>query len=179
MSEDRFYNQVRTTMANYQPEVPASAYNGMRQKLWWSNFTKLSATRFNIWYLGILISGAVAAWAVVPQSSTGDAAAGMQPEAVPAAVQPVIEHEATAAQSTPVVQSESSTTTVKRSEKNVQQTTLTEQPSEATAEVNVPVEANQVSTAPAEETKSEAQQAKGGAKRGLKMKTYTDGQQKK
>ena len=58
MSEDRFFQQVNATMADYRPEVPESVYTGMRRKLWWSNFTRLSVTRFNVWYLTILLVGA-------------------------------------------------------------------------------------------------------------------------
>ncbi len=51
-------------MEFYTPEAPAEAYAGMRKKLWWSNFTKLSASRFNMWYLILLlgISGGVMAY---------------------------------------------------------------------------------------------------------------------
>lgn len=56
MSEERFYNQFREKLQNYAPEVPAGVYAGMRRKLWWSNFTRLSVTRFNLWYT-LLITG--------------------------------------------------------------------------------------------------------------------------
>ena len=49
MSEDRFFQHVRSTMADYRPEVPEAVYSSVRKKLWWSNFTRLSATRFNVW----------------------------------------------------------------------------------------------------------------------------------
>lgn len=61
MSEDRFFNQVRETLHDYAPEVPQSVYGAMRRKLWWSNFTKLSVTRFNVWY-AILIMAAGGIW---------------------------------------------------------------------------------------------------------------------
>jgi hypothetical protein len=60
MSEDRFFQNIRATMVEYSPEVPHSVYTGMRKKLWWSDFTKISATRFNIWYAAlIVISGSL------------------------------------------------------------------------------------------------------------------------
>lgn len=64
MSEDRFYQQVRSTMTDYSEDVPASVYAAMRKKLWWSNFMQLSITRFNVWYALVLVSGlaAYAAW---------------------------------------------------------------------------------------------------------------------
>ena len=55
MSEDRFFNQVRETLHDYAPEVPQGIYGAMRKKLWWSNFTKLSATRFNMWYAVLIV----------------------------------------------------------------------------------------------------------------------------
>jgi len=57
MSEDRFFQQVNAAMSDYSPEVPASVYAGMRKKLWWSNFTRLSATRFNVWYAALILTG--------------------------------------------------------------------------------------------------------------------------
>ena len=61
MSEDRFFQQVNSIMGDYRPEVPQGVYSGMRQKLWWSNFTRFSLTSMNIWYV-FLIAGSVAAW---------------------------------------------------------------------------------------------------------------------
>lgn len=93
MSDERFFSQVKSTLQGYAPEVPESVYNGMRRKLWMSRFTKLSATRFNMWYLLLILastSGAVAyyfqsesvaskmapvnafEWSVTPMASNGD-----------------------------------------------------------------------------------------------------------
>ena len=58
MSEDRFFQNIRSTMVEYRPEVPQSVYSGMRKKLWWSNFTKISATRFNLWYAVLIVTSA-------------------------------------------------------------------------------------------------------------------------
>jgi len=179
MSENSFNNQVRSVLANYHPEVPASAYNGVRQKLWWSNFTKLSATRFNIWYLGILISGAATAWALVPQTRTIDTAIESQSAAVPTMVQPTIKPAATAEEPAVVLQSEAQNAAVKQNGSTVHPTTINEQHVEAKADASIPILVEEASNTPVHETKSEAQQSKGGAKRGLKVKTYSDGQQKK
>ena len=64
MSEDRFYQQVRSTMTDYSEDVPTSVYAGMRKKLWWSNFMQLNITRFNVWYALAIVSGlaAYASW---------------------------------------------------------------------------------------------------------------------
>ena len=58
MSEDRFFQNIRSTMVEFRPEVPQSVYSGMRKKLWWSNFTKISATRFNLWYAVLIVTSA-------------------------------------------------------------------------------------------------------------------------
>lgn len=63
MSEEKFFSQVKSSLEFYSPEAPEAVYSGMRRKLWWSGFTKLSATRFNMWYLILLVglgSGALA-----------------------------------------------------------------------------------------------------------------------
>ncbi len=60
MSDERFFNQVKATMAGYSPEVPEVVYGAMRRKLWWSNFTRLSATRLNVWYLALALGAGVA-----------------------------------------------------------------------------------------------------------------------
>jgi hypothetical protein len=62
MSDERFFNQVKATMAGYSPEVPTAVYGGMRRKLWLSNFTRFSITRLNVWYLALAVgAGALAA----------------------------------------------------------------------------------------------------------------------
>lgn len=55
MSDEKFFSQVKNSLEFYAPEAPQEVYLGMRRKLWWSGFTKLSATRFNMWYLILLI----------------------------------------------------------------------------------------------------------------------------
>lgn len=87
MSDERFYNQVRNTLSNYAPEVPQAAYGKMRRALWWSNFTKLSLTRFNMWYLVALLGLGGGAAAMMSSSN--------QP-LQPAALAPVMHSEPTA-----------------------------------------------------------------------------------
>jgi hypothetical protein len=70
MSDERFFNQVKATMADYSPEVPAAVYGGMRRKLWWSNFTRLSATRLNIWYVAIALLAGMSGWAYLNNKGT-------------------------------------------------------------------------------------------------------------
>jgi len=58
MSEDRFFQNIHSVLVEYKPEVPHSVYTGVRKKLWWSNFTRISATRFNIWYAVLIVTAA-------------------------------------------------------------------------------------------------------------------------
>lgn len=62
MHEDRFYNQFKTQLENYAPEVPAAAYSGMRRKLWLSQFLKFNATSLNVWYVGTAIMVSAGLW---------------------------------------------------------------------------------------------------------------------
>jgi hypothetical protein len=75
MSEDRFFQQVNSVMANYSPEVPEGVYSGMRKKLWWSNFTRFSLTRLNMWYM-LLAIASITAWIAM----SPDAAVVQQPQ---------------------------------------------------------------------------------------------------
>lgn len=58
MMEDKFYKNVHASLANFQPEVPASVYRGVRKKMWLSSFTTFQLSRFNMWY--VLLSLALA-----------------------------------------------------------------------------------------------------------------------
>ncbi|MFM9986328.1 MAG: hypothetical protein ACKVOK_13905 [Flavobacteriales bacterium] len=79
MSDERFYDQVRNTMSGYAPEVPQAAYGKMRRALWWSNFTKLSVTRFNMWYLIALLGIGGGAAAMFSNGETPLQPAAMAP----------------------------------------------------------------------------------------------------
>ncbi len=57
MSDERFFSQVKSTMDHYAPAVADNVYLGMRRKFWWSKFTTLSVTRFNMWYLLLMLAG--------------------------------------------------------------------------------------------------------------------------
>jgi len=72
MSDDIFFNKVRSTMANYSPDVPGSVYSGMRRKLWLSHFVRLDMTRFNVWY--ILLIGGLAAGSMATMSNASSEA---------------------------------------------------------------------------------------------------------
>jgi hypothetical protein len=79
MSEERFYQQVKEVVYNYSPEVPQQVYGKMRRALWWSNFTKLSATRFNMWYLLLLLGAGGTAAVLFTQDHKTAATSAAQP----------------------------------------------------------------------------------------------------
>lgn len=82
MSDERFFKQMKSVLHDYQPAVDASVYSGMRRKLWWSNFTKLSFHRFNMYYLLVLLLGASAAVMLCNNSATAERANKHQFEVV-------------------------------------------------------------------------------------------------
>ncbi|MEN9638875.1 MAG: hypothetical protein RLZZ262_743 [Bacteroidota bacterium] len=62
MQEDRLYNQFKSQLENYSPEVPAAVYSGMRRKLWLSQFLKFNATSLNVWYVGTALMLGAGLW---------------------------------------------------------------------------------------------------------------------
>ncbi|MBL0316288.1 MAG: hypothetical protein IPP69_11085 [Flavobacteriales bacterium] len=79
MSDERFFEQVKSSLRDYQPAVDASVYSGMRRKLWWSNFTKLSVGRFNMYYLLLLLLGSGTAVVLCNQSADAERCESHQP----------------------------------------------------------------------------------------------------
>jgi hypothetical protein len=59
MTEETFYQRVKSTLIEYSPEVPVEVYAGLRRKLWLNRFARLGLNRLNMLY--ILILGSVAA----------------------------------------------------------------------------------------------------------------------
>jgi hypothetical protein len=55
MSEEKFFQKVQSELSGYSPEVPAHVYAGMRRKYGWAKFTTWNATRWNVWYLVMLL----------------------------------------------------------------------------------------------------------------------------
>jgi hypothetical protein len=185
MSEDRFFQQVKATMAHYSPEVPESVYVGIRKKLWWSNFTRLSVTRFNIWYLAVLITGAAAAISVsqAADSAETENAVQLQTSAdasggVMAVTESAPSEESAASVVQPEEQTSANNTVDPMSSKNhaVAQTDLTAQETESP---NQPMQAStseelseSVNQNPQTVQPSESKTA---SKKGLKVKTYNSG----
>jgi hypothetical protein len=188
MSEDRFFNQVRSAMSDYRPEVPEAAYSGMRRKLWWSNFTRLSATRFNVWYAALMLASTTAciAWSLGStdaeiSSSSASSVAPVQTQSenqpvLPSVQQAQIENSAfpqPVATKSNVKQSTDSNPDFSESANQTAQSNAVEVQVELTPETHVAAETQ--FTAPAEQ-KNTVQQ---GARKGLKVKTYGSSDSKK
>ncbi|MEZ4799670.1 MAG: hypothetical protein R2809_07840 [Flavobacteriales bacterium] len=55
MSEEKFFQNVKSSLYDFAPEVPQSVYGGMRRKLWWSNFMTWNWASLNVWYVLLLV----------------------------------------------------------------------------------------------------------------------------
>jgi hypothetical protein len=180
MSEDRFFQHVRSTMTDYRPEVPEAVYSGVRKKLWWSNFTRLSATRFNIWYLSILITGTIWVWNVSTVEESASTTAESLPILVPSETIPV--------QIAPTSEGTTEITVVvdeTNSEKNVSKKItqrVNSQPDAAVSEEETSTQRSATAESPSETSaqeihtenvqSAEPTQQKSGSKKGLKLKSY-------
>ena len=181
MSEDRFFQQVNATMANYRPEVPQAVYSGMRKKLWWSNFTRLSATRFNIWYLAILITGSTALLNVGITENDSAASEVNQLQQVPnaaGAAREIPAQEGSIAESEGVDSEQNNQKVVVGKSDNVQSTQIQSDLKELEASSKQQIEVTEpaVKSSPAvSETKvqtAESVKNEPASKKGLKVKTY-------
>jgi len=183
MSEDRFYSQVRAAMSEHRPEVPASVYHGMRKKIWWSNFTRLSITRFNIWY-ALFILGGLGTWVGVGNSNQHTEQPAEQTSAQPVQEQIVIPSEplAPTAVAEETNQTNSAAPALKSKEVVVNKKKNTPQQEVSAEHADVPTSTDTEKQLEVPVTTAEAQTeqpVKKGSKRGLKITTYNSGENKK
>ena len=181
MSEDRFFQQVNAAMTDYSPEVPASVYAGMRKKLWWSNFTRLSATRFNVWYAALILTGGLAWFAVGNAKTTASPAEAVTVSETAIVESPAVESSAGNENQSPVsstTQENSPHNAAAVSTKNAAKTEAVDSKDEPATQSNQPdlmTEATntegQVINEPSA-NQSESTQIKQGSKKGLKVKTF-------
>jgi hypothetical protein len=185
MSEDRFFKQVNATMTDFRPEVPEAVYVGMRKKLWWSNFTRLSATRFNIWYVAVLFLTAGVVFSRLYSENE-------------VAVSPVIQLEPDAvalpaAETPSQIPAQSKTASEQSSEKKTgDKHALTNNDSATSEMVSIETSSERVTTTQQEvvqvpdaqeasatkETELESTQANKASRKGLKVKTFNSGEKK-
>ena len=73
MQEDQIFNQFKSVLEHYQPEVPHSVYKGVRRKLWLSQFMRFNAASLNVWYVGVAICVGLGTWGVLSKEETATA----------------------------------------------------------------------------------------------------------
>jgi hypothetical protein len=73
MQEDQIFNQFKSVLEHYQPEVPQSVYKGVRRKLWLSQFMRFNAASLNVWYVGVAICVGLGTWGVLSKEETATA----------------------------------------------------------------------------------------------------------
>ena len=186
MSEDRFFQQVKSVMSDYSPEVPGHVYQGVRKKMWWSNFMRFDASRLNIWYIALTVGVATAIVLNVgqPASTAADnlevpvsseAEVVVSPATAPAMTESAVANE-------PQAPAEAVTVRNTAVEKTAPATShpMTEQKvTSDVAEVEVSKEAEQPKVEEPQQMKNESQAPAKANKRGLKVKTYSPESDKK
>ena len=186
MSEDRFFQQVKSVMSDYSPEVPGSVYEGVRKKMWWSNFMRFDASRLNIWYvaLAVGVTSAIALNIGQPASTASDtpvSPTSSQAEiAVAPSVTPAVNESAVSAESQ--VPAETAAVTNTGVEKTAAPTSNPKAEEVVTtdvASVEIVKEAEQTKAEETQQTKNESQLPAKANKRGLKVKTYSAESDKK
>jgi hypothetical protein len=186
MSEDRFFQQVKSVMSDYRPEVPGHVYEGARKKMWWSNFMRFDATRLNIWYIALTVGVATAIVLNVGQPAStaaenlvapvsSEAEVAVSPATAPAMTEIVVNNEGQAPAETVIVPN----TAVEKTAPSTAITKAEEVVSTDVATVEVAKEAEQVKSAEPQQMKNESQAPAKANKRGLKVKTYSPESDKK
>jgi len=186
MSEDRFFQQVKSVMSDYRPEVPGHVYEGARKKMWWSNFMRFDASRLNIWYIALTVG--VAATIVMyvgqPASTAADnlvapvnseAEVAVSPVATPAITESVVINEGQAPAEVSTVRN----TAVQKTAPSSANPKVEEVVTTDVAAVEVAKEAEQVKSEEPQQMKNESQAPAKANKRGLKVKTYSPESDKK
>jgi len=187
MSEDRFFQQVNAAMTDYSPEVPASVYAGMRKKLWWSNFTRLSATRFNVWYAALILAGGLVLFAI-GNPKTGSNAAEAASVSEEASIEPPVvetsedrQNQLPASSTTAENSTQCASAVHPKSTANEEAVASTD---EAAAQSVQPELVNEASTSEGQlvnqtnASQTETVPGKQGAKKGLKVKTFNSADKK-
>jgi hypothetical protein len=60
-SENRFFEEVKGRLDNYTPEAPSEVFGMARNQFLTRRFFKFNVQHFNIWYAGVLVTGATVA----------------------------------------------------------------------------------------------------------------------
>jgi hypothetical protein len=186
MSEDRFFQQVKSVMSDYRPEVPGHVYEGARKKMWWSNFMRFDASRLNIWYIALTVGvaatiimnvGQPASTAAenLPAPVSSESEVAVSPAAAPAMTESAVNKEGQAPAEVSTVRN----TAVQKTAPSTANTTAEEVVTIDVATVEPTKEVEQVKSAEPQQTKNESQAPAKANKRGLKVKTYSPESDKK
>ena len=186
MSEDRFFQQVKSVMSDYSPEVPGHVYQGVRKKMWWSNFMRFDASRLNIWYIAVTVGVATAIVLNVgqPASTSADnlvapvsseAEVAVSPSSAPAMTESAVNNERQA----PAEVSTFRNTTVEKTAPATSHPMTEQKVTSDVAEVEASKEAEQPKIEEPQQMKNESQAPAKANKRGLKVKTYSPESDKK
>lgn len=154
MSEETFFNQIKGQLENYSPEVPEAVYAGMRRKYARSRFFAWSASRLNVWYVALLLTGAASIFCMTNSKTEVAAQKAMQTNEVimnaPVAASCIAtSHEATA-QPTVAVAASYKNNTKAKSLKAVSNTEITL----PTVETTLPNESQEIAGTESSEVKS-------------------------
>ena len=60
-SENRFFEEVKGRLENYTPEAPAEVFGMARNQFLTRRFFRFNVQHFNIWYVGVVLTGVTAA----------------------------------------------------------------------------------------------------------------------
>jgi len=60
-SENRFFEEVKGRLDNYTPEAPSEVFGMARNQFLARRFFNFNVQHFNIWYAGVLVTGATVA----------------------------------------------------------------------------------------------------------------------
>jgi hypothetical protein len=186
MSEDRFFQQVKSVMSDYRPEVPGHVYEGARKKMWWSNFMRFDASRLNVWYIALTVGvaatiimnvGQPASTAAenLPAPVSSESEVAVSPAAAPAMTESAVNKEGQAPAEVSTVRN----TAVQKDAPSTAKTTAEEVVTTDVAAVEVAKEAEQVKSEEPQQMKNESQAPAKANKRGLKVKTYSPESDKK
>jgi len=186
MSEDRFFQQVKSVMSDYRPEVPGHVYEGARKKMWWSNFMRFDASRLNVWYIALTVGvaatiimnvGQPASTAAenLPAPVSSESEVAVSPAAAPAMTESAVNKEGQAPAEVSTVRN----TAVQKTAPSTANTTAEEVVTTDIATVEPTKEVEQVKSAEPQQMKNESQAPAKANKRGLKVKTYSPESDKK
>lgn len=181
MSEDRFFQQVKSVMSDYSPEVPGHVYQGVRKKMWWSNFMRFDAIRLNIWYIALAFAVITAVIFNVgqPASSASENIVAPESNVAPTDAPAINVGAVTNEPQSPAEVSTVRNTAVEKTAPVTSHPKTEQKVTTDVAEVEASKEVEQPKIEEPQQMKNESQAPAKANKRGLKVKTYSPESDKK